>query len=519
MKKTSQGTLFLVLSLFAMSFFYSCKKDNSGGSTPPPPTNGSSQLSDADSLKYLMYHIMMVSFDKGGRDTSFDLPTYYWYNTVPKLDPLSSAYDSAAVLLSKIKTYPINPATGKPFDKYSFLDQGQVNGEIQQGVAGDLGMQVTYAIDSSNKTHLYVLFADKNSPAGQVGVTRGWEITAINGDANISYDGGNGPNVQKVVNAVYNDAQASFTFKKPGGTSVTNTLVKAVYQINPVLFDSVYNVSGKPVGYFVFNSFSSVFNGSTPTLTKTELDRVFSKFQAANISSIIVDLRYNGGGSVGTAEYIDSLIAPSTVAGKEMYHYLYNDKLTPIASQIGLDNTVKFKGGGGLQLQNVFFIGSSHTASASELTLNNLKPYMNVKLVGDTTYGKPVGFFSFHITDFDSTGKEKFLADLYAINFETRNANNQGGYFNGLVPDALAVDYVNVPWGNVADDHLEKIFKYISSGSFSRISAKERMAADPSLRLSMPGTIRSLRFDGMVDYRISNQMKKINSSTLRKKMK
>ena len=61
MKKTSQGTLFLVLSLFAMSFFYSCKKDNSGGSTPPPPTNGSSQLSDADSLKYLMYHIMMVS--------------------------------------------------------------------------------------------------------------------------------------------------------------------------------------------------------------------------------------------------------------------------------------------------------------------------------------------------------------------------------------------------------------------------------------------------------------------------
>lgn len=517
MKKIFQRHLFLVLSLLAMSFFYSCKKEG-GGSTPPPPPTGSSQLSDADSLKYLMYHIMMVSFDKGGRDTSFDLPTYYWYSDVPKLDPLSSSYDSADVLLSKIKTYPINPATGKPFDKYSFLDHGQVADEIQQGVAGDLGMQVTYATDQSNNSHLYVLFADKNSPAGLVGVTRGWEITAINGDANISYDG-NGPHVQKVINAVYNDAQASFTFKKPGGTSVTNTLAKAVYQINPVLFDSVYNVSGKAVGYFVFNSFSSVFNGNSPTLTKTELDRVFSKFQAANISSIIVDLRYNGGGSVGTAEYIDSLIAPSTVAGKEMYHYLYNDKLTPIASQIGLDNVVKFNGGGGLQLQNVFFIGSGHTASASELTLNNLKPYMNVKLVGDTTYGKPVGFFSFHITDFDSTGKEKFLADLYAINFETRNANNQGGYFNGLVPDALAVDYVNVPWGNVADDHLEKIFKYISSGSFSRISARERMAADPSLRLSMPGTIRPLRFDGMVDYRISNQMKKINSSGLRKKIK
>jgi carboxyl-terminal processing protease len=519
MKKISQGHLLLILSVLAMSFFYSCKKETSGGSAPPPPTNGSKQLSDADSLKYLMYHIMMVSFDKGGRDTSFDLPTYYWYSDVPKLDPLSSTYDSAGVLLSKIKTFPMNPATGKPFDKYSFLDQGQVNGEIQQGVAGDLGMQVTYATDKNNNSHLYVLFADKNSPAGRVGVTRGWEITAVNGDANISYDGGSGPNVHKVINAVYNDAQASFTFKTPAGTSVTNTLAKAVYQINPVLFDSVYNVSGKSVGYFVFNSFSSVYNGNTPTLTKTELDRVFSKFQAANISSIIVDLRYNGGGSVGTAEYIDSLIAPSGVAGKEMYHYLYNDKLTPMASQIGLDSKVLFKGGGGLQLQNVFFIGSRHTASASELTLNNLKPYMNIKLVGDTTYGKPVGFFSFHITDFDSTGKEKFLADLYAINFETRNASNQGGYFDGLIPDARAVDYVNVPWGNVADDHLLKIFKYISSGSFSRISASERMAADPSLRLAMPGTIRPLRFDGMVDYRISNQMKKINSSTLRKKIK
>ncbi len=330
-----------------------------------------------------------------------------------------------------MKTYAINPATGKPYDKYSFLDHGQVAGEIQQGVAGDLGMQVTYATDGSSKTHLYVLFADKNSPAGRVGVTRGWEITAINGDNNIAYDGSNGPNVNKVINAVYNDAQASFTFKKPGGTSVTNTLVKAVYQINPVLFDSVYSVGGKSVGYFVFNSFSAVDNSSGPTLTKQELNRVFAKFESANISSLIVDLRYNGGGSVGTAEYIDSLIAPASVKGKEMYHYLYNDKLTAVASQIGLDNTVLFNGGGSLQLQNVFFIGSSHTASASELTLNNLKPYMNVKLVGDTTYGKPVGFFSFHISDFDSTGKEKALADLYAINFETRNANNQGGYFTG----------------------------------------------------------------------------------------
>ena len=115
---------------------------------------------------------------------------------------------------------------------------------------------------------------------------------------------------------------------------------------------------------------------------------------------MIVDLRYNGGGSVNTAEYLDGVMAPANVAGKLMYKYIYNDKLTASASQVGLQENVLFKSGGNLNLSNVFFIGGRNTASASELTLNNLKPYMNVKLVGQKTYGKPVGFFSFSISIF-----------------------------------------------------------------------------------------------------------------------
>jgi C-terminal processing protease CtpA/Prc len=516
MKKSFTNNLYLFLiaiSVAAFSFS-SCKKEPAGGTDPVITTP--KQLSDADSLKYLMYRIMQVSFVDGGRDSSYDLPTYYWYTSVPKLDPFSSSYDSADILLAKMKTYPVNPATNKPFDKYSFLDHGEVAGEIQQGVGGDLGMQVTYAYDPNHVAQLYVLYAEKNSSAGLAGVTRGWMITAVNGDSNIGYDGPNGSNVNKVIDAVYYSNQASFTFKKPGGATQTSTLSKTVYQINPVLFDSVYTVAGNKVGYFVFNTFSAVVNENGTTLTKQELDRVFGKFQSAGINSLIVDLRYNGGGSVGTAEYLDSLIAPSSVANKEMYRYIYNNKLTAMASQIGLENNVLFKGGGSLNLQNVFFIGSGHTASASELTMNNLKPYMNVKLVGDTTYGKPVGFFTFHITDFDAAGNEKNLADLYAINFETRNAKNEGSYFDGIVPDALATDYVNVPWGNTADDHLVKIFKFISSGSFDRTSSSLRMAKDPSLRQVIPNSIPLSGFNGMVDYRVSNQIKGVINKSLRR---
>jgi C-terminal processing protease CtpA/Prc len=271
--------------------------------------------------------------------------------------------------------------------------------------------------------------------------------------------------------------------------------------VNPVLFDTVYNVSGKQVGYFVFYTFSSVYNdngGATPT--KQVLDQVFNKFRAAGISELIVDFRYNTGGAVSTAQYLDNAIAPAGTQGKVMFNYVYNDKLNQNLSAAGLPASVKFQSTGGLQLNHVFFITNNQTASASELTLNNLKPYMNVKLVGSTTYGKPVGFLSYTISDHDGSGNEKYLADLYAINFETKNSQQQGGYYSGIDPDEEAADYVNVPWGNTSDQNLSKIFSYISTGAF-RQAATERTVVNPALRVNIPHSVKSGQFNGMVDFR------------------
>ena len=505
MKKNSLSRLvglFLLTIIFG-TYLSSCKKDKGTGETPPPPPPPSG-LSDADSLKYLMYRTMQVSFVDGGRDKTYQLPTYYWYTQVPQIDPLSAQFDSADVLLKKIKTYP-KGVDGRLIDKYSFLDHGQVAGEIQGGVAGDLGMEVTFARDGQTNIVLVVLYADKNGPAGNAGVKRGYQISKINGK-DVVYDN-NGPGIQAVVNAIYRDAQASFTFKKQDGSTFTKELNRAVYPINPVLFDSVYSISGKKVGYFVFNTFSNVENANGPTLTKSELDRVFSKFEGAGISSLIVDLRYNGGGSVNTADYIANKVAPQSAKGKIMYKYKYNDKLTGMASQIGLEEKVMFENPGNLNLEHVFFIGSDKTASASELVLNNLKPYVDVKLVGDTTYGKPVGFFSFTISIFKK-GVKKDLADLYAINFETVNAADQGGFYNGIIPNALAGDFVGEPWGGAKDENLIKIFKYISTGSYERTSTMERMSKDKTLRLPVKTSIRPLRFNGMVDYKMGAVIKK-----------
>lgn len=500
-----------------------CKKnisnEQSGGST-----NSSTALSDEDSLKYLMYHIMQVSLVDGGRDSSYDLPSYFWYSVVPTLSPLSTSYATADNLLTTIKTYPINAQTGSAFDRYSFLDRtGSLTNELQNGVSGvvptettgDFGMEVNYAADKNNNTYLFVLYADKNAPAGKAGLQRGWEITAINGDTNISYDGtgygdGTGTNATKVTNAIYYSTSVTLTLTTTNGTSVTTTLNNASYNINPVLYDTIYNYNSKKVGYFVFYTFPNIYNTSgAATYTKTVLDQTFQKFASAGVSELIVDLRYNGGGSVATAEYLDSAIAPASTKGKVMYNYTYNDKMTKYQTQLGLPSSIYFPGGGALSLNHVFFIVSENTASASELTLNNLKPYMSVKLVGDTTYGKPVGFLDFTISDHDSTGTEKYLADLYAINFATSNANGTGGYYTGIAPDYSATDYINLPWGSTSDANLAAIFKYISSGSFARTTAEEARTSNSANARAMitKSKLAMSHFNGMIDYKLSSKLK------------
>ncbi|TWI87953.1 S41 family peptidase [Chitinophaga japonensis] len=505
-----KGIPMIVVSLLCSSIFFSCKKDaqDDGNNNNNGGGGNTTAKTDEDSLKYLMYRLMQVTYADGGRNADAGLPTYYWYGQVPALDPFSSTYSTAENLLSTMMTFP--EENGTRLDRYSFLDRtGSLANKLQNGViektsgtTGSFGLEVTYALDQDNNTHLMVLYTDKNSPAGQQGVQRGWEITAINGDDNVAYDGESGANTTKVTNAVYSSASTTFTFKKTDNTTATLTLDAGSYNVNPILFDTVYNVGGKQVGYFAFYTFSSITNSDGgATATKQLLDQLFGKFKSAGIRELIVDLRYNTGGAVSTAQYLCNAIAPSSAQGKIMYYYTYNDKLTQNLAATGLPASISFGTTGGLQLDHVFFVTGNQTASASELTLNNLKPYMSVKLVGNTTYGKPVGFFSYTISTYDAAGTEKYLADLYAINFETKNAQQVGGYYTGIDPDETANDYVNIPWGNSSDENLSKIFSYIQTGNFRQAATEQRMASNPALRLNQPLSIPSGQFNGMVDYR------------------
>ena len=387
MKKIFYFTLILATGLLS-----ACKKDkppgnNDGGVLTGPTKTGSTLDLIRDSV-YL-----------------YAKETYLWYDAIPDYKTfqprsITGSDDITALTneVDKISQFKINPATNQPYEyyapdpgsaKYSFIDDGSVSTELG-GTNGDFGFSVFYNNDDHND--LRVKYVYESSPAANAGLKRGYRITKINGRTSLNADDNSDLNF--VVNAIFGSAPITMTLTKPDNTSINVSLTQATYTINPVLTYKVFDMGGgKKVGYLVFNTFTSLANAS-PQLLKA-----FNLFSGANITDLVVDLRYNGGGYVATAEYLDNLIVPTAKNNTPMYTSYYNDKLQadnhPLLTAIydikkgdflPANNLVKFQKAGSLNISRVFFIVTASTASASELTINNLLTHMNVELIGRTSY-------------------------------------------------------------------------------------------------------------------------------------
>lgn len=488
------------LFLFGMFFLAACQKNHSNQNNSQ---NTTKRLSDEDSLKFYVWWYNVSD--------SQNIPLYYWYDQVPKLDPFSSKFANADSLLSGqqgIASYP--EVDGKKVDRYSFLDRaGAVSEELQGGQSGDFGMDISPALDQDNKVVIVVLYAYAGSPAGKAHIHRGWVIKALDDDTNMTWDGAD--NSQRIIDAIYGQDQTKFTFSRTGTSDTTVTLTRANYHINPILFDTVYTVGAKKVGYFGYNSFISVSGSANSATAKSEIDDVFSRFKTAGVQELIVDLRYNGGGSVVSAEYLDDLIAPASANGQEMYTYKYNDQLTAFFAQdpelkSNLDPVNFDIAANNLNLSRVFFIVGTNTASASELTINNLKPYMDVKLVGTQTYGKPVGFFGIPIEFVTDTAGYAIVADMYAINDETVNSLGKGQYYQGMTPDYTELDYTGYDWGDTNAPRVSAILSYIAGNGFTGRQARSRLSPSAFGQLRMSRTTKIPNphaITDMIDYRKS----------------
>lgn len=325
-------------------------------------------------------------------------------------------------------------------DKWSFIvDDYSIIENWIAGISKTMGYDYQLYLLSSGSTDVFgvIRYVLPGSPADKAGLKRGDIFTKIDGTQLTS------ANYQSLT------AKESFALSlaklSADKTSLTPTTTTAVMtavemQEDPVHLDKVLTVNGSKVGYLVYNGFTSDYD--------LKLNTVMQQFKTAGISKLIVDLRYNGGGSVQTATYLGSMIYSTDVTkvfSKSVYNTILQNYFTQqygadallnkFTDNIAATSTTPKTTINSLNLSDVYFIVSKETASASELLINGLRPYMNVTVIGTNTYGKYVG--SFTVKDYDAAGKvvttHKWA--LQPITVKIANSAGVTDYVNGLDPD------------------------------------------------------------------------------------
>lgn len=213
----------------------------------------------------------------------------------------------------------------------------------------------------------------------------------------------------------------------------STSLNKVVYNENPVYISNILEVNGENVGYLMYNRFNNNYD--------SHLNNAFAEFQASNVQHLILDFRYNPGGSVNTASLLGSMVT-GQFTGQNFSKLIYNSDLQSQNSTYEFKDSFSGIGINQLNLSKVYVITSARTASASELVINSLKPYINVVVVGDETVGKSQA----SITVYDSpnfTAQNRNPNHTYALQplvAQSINSLDEAVPSSGLVPDIEVVE-------------------------------------------------------------------------------
>jgi C-terminal processing protease CtpA/Prc len=373
---------------------------------------------------------------------------YLWPDKMPAIAKTNTSSDPMDYFYSILYDY-------KTTDRFSWIDSSSTNLINQlNGINTVLGIRVTpfYTDDKGVNVALVIAYVLKGSPAEKSGLKRGDIILSVDDQA--------------ITTSNYNSVLQNQTLKLGLGTysnkvfsssGTTVRVTKVELQTNPILQDTVINWAGKKVGYFAYLQFLSSFDDS--------LRAVFGRFKEKGVNELVIDLRYNGGGYVTSSDLLTNLIVKdlaskvNKVMNKRQYNDAYTKQVIKQYGEASLVTNFKMESNNIGSLNRVFVLTSTGTASASELIINNLKPFMNVILIGEHTYGKNVG--SFTITD----NAKRWNYGLQPITFKILNALDQSDYgtVNGFLPDYELADNV-LPYkllGDPNETYLNKALNII----------------------------------------------------------
>lgn len=313
----------------------------------------------------------------------------------------------------------VAPARAERKDRYftHVSSIAEENAFYANGTSAGLGVQ----LQPYSNPALVVVDAYEGAPALAAGLDRGTEILAIGTST------GDLQTISQLVTAggwdavyeAFGPETAGTTrvlqIRQPNSAVSTVSITKRAFDIPPVssrFGTRIIDDGGKKVGYVNLRTFV--------TTADRALREAFAGFKAQGVTEVIVDLRYNGGGLISVANLFSELL--NAQRGGQVLSY---ESFRPSKASENVTNMI------GTQPQaiaatKVAFIGTVWTASASELVINAQRPFLgaNIALIGENTYGKPVGQIALDRPECDDR--------LRAVALETVNSAREGGYYNGL---------------------------------------------------------------------------------------
>ena len=372
----------------------------------------------------------------------------------------------------------------KLIDRFSYAVKKEEHDNYYAGKRYGMGMSMQR--DENNE--IFITLVYPGSPAGIAGLKRGQQLLAMNGvtveeldengDYNKEHRGEEGFEEKTDWNNVYNaeNKGEAVVFKVlEEGEEIETTVVLDDYIGKSVLADKVIEHDGVKTGYIHFKSFI--------TSSEDELNEVFARFKEENIRQLVLDLRYNGGGLVRIAHQLVNLIVGDKVKDDEVIKLIYNNKHS--------EQNISYKGevlkNSLSDIKKVAVIVSSGTASASEMVINSLTPYAEVTLIGETTYGKPVGMNSKDICD----------QTIVPITFKYANSQDYGDFFLGMEADCAAEDDIKHDFGDEREEELAVSLYYFSNGKCPSNAAVKSFKKRKTIEELIPFELKGM---GKIDY-------------------
>ncbi len=334
------------------------------------------------------------------------------------------------------------------------------NAFFNAGASAGFGVRLAY--DSANR--LFVVESFEGAPALAAGIDRGAQIVAVGTTTSnlqtvaslLASGGGNavtnalGPNTAGTVRVLQ--------ITDAAGTR-TVTVTKADFSLTPVSSRygaQIINDGGRRVGYINLRTFISTAD--------QQLRDAFANFRAQGITDVIIDFRYNGGGLVSTAELMGDLLGRNRSTSEVFSITAFRPEKASSNSTRNFATVAQ-----SIAPTRIAFIGTSGTASASELVINSMIPYLrsNVALIGTNTFGKPVGQIALDQSACDDR--------LRVVAFATQNANRRGDYYTGLASvveaSCQAPDDFTRQLGDPQEASTRAALNYLAGQSCTPVSA------------------------------------------------